>query len=194
MAVCRSLHFTRPSRALKPYARDAAAPPLFKTDMNLGETDQLEELLKYLTHNTKDCLLYGAEPLNQPAPDVEEYGEGVLSAQKKLLEQASSDETAIRTMQENKPPFVPFEAVCVLTSFRREHWMLTAPQPSVPTSHYHLCRLALTHLGYCRFDKTSAFCILENSARFHRSLAQLDKTSGYTPRRRLCLADFSLQT
>ena len=109
-------------------------------------------------------------------------------------QEASSDETAIRTMQENKPPFVPFEAVCVLTSFRREHWMLTAPQPSVPTSHYHLCRLALTHLGYCRFDKTSAFCILENSARFHRSLAQLDKTSGYTPRRRLCLADFSLQT
>ena len=137
-----------------PKASDDPGPPV----------DQLDDLLQYLGEVFPDCLPENGAPLNQPSGVRQEYKKSVETIEEALLQQADADTLAIETMSKNLPPY--------------EDWAIIPPQPQIPSSSLHHCRLFLSHLGFLTFDKQSAFSMVDYNQRFTRSLQQLDKTSG----------------
>jgi hypothetical protein len=117
-----------------------------------------------LSETSPDCLPETKQKLNLPAPSLPEFAGRVKTVQAALLEQASEDQQVVVHKKANKPP--------------PEFWMIRPADPPIPLSSSHYCRLLLNHLGFLVFDRRDSFSELENSPRFLRSLAQLDKTMG----------------
>jgi len=137
-----------------PKASDEPGPPV----------DQLDDLLQYLGEVFPDCLPESGAPLNQPSEVRSEYKNSVEEIENALLQQTDADATTIETLAKNVPPY--------------QDWAVIPPEPQVPASPLHHCRLFLNHLGFLTFDKQSAFSMVDYSQRFTRSLQQLDKSSG----------------
>eukprot|EP01102_Stenamoeba_stenopodia_P015219 TRINITY_DN516_c0_g1_i1.p1 TRINITY_DN516_c0_g1~~TRINITY_DN516_c0_g1_i1.p1 ORF type:complete len:1485 (+),score=330.88 TRINITY_DN516_c0_g1_i1:382-4836(+) len=148
------------------YSREYRQKPKFSAEVNLSTVDQLDQLLEYLSETSPDCLIFPElkQNLNIPAPSLPEYGPRVKVTQAALLEQASEDQQVVVAKKANKP--------------QSEYWMIKPPDPPTPNSQSHFCRMLLNHLGFLVFDRRDCFAELENSPRFLRSLAQLDKTMG----------------
>jgi len=138
--------------------------PKFYKEVNYTEVDNLDELLIYLSDTSPDCLSENGQRLNLPVQPLRDFLEKVKITEKALLAQAAEDQKVVDHMKANKPPL--------------EHWMCKPAEPPLPQSPFHYCRLLLEHLGFLLFERRGSFHELENSARFHRSLVQLDKACG----------------
>ena len=126
--------------------------------------DQLDDLLQYLGEVFPDCLPDNGCPLNQPSDVRQEYKQNVIQIEESLLQQHDADTQTIEKLAKTIPPY--------------QHWAILPPDPQIPSSSLHHCRLFLNHLGFLSFDKQSSFSMVDYSQRFTRSLQQLDKTSG----------------
>lgn len=146
------------------YQRENRQRPKYSAEHNCSLTDQLDQLLLFLSETSPDCLPENKQKLNLPAPSLPEFAGRVQSVEAALLEQADEDRQVVVHKNENRPP--------------PEFWMIKPADPPVPFSPSHYCRLLLNHLGFMVFDRRDYFTELENSPRFLRSLAQLDKTMG----------------
>jgi len=121
-------------------------------------------MLKYLNERHSDCLI-SSTPLYEPTPPLEEYLPRIQNIQRLLIEQNTEDTKTIAAKKLTRP--------------FGSYWAIKPPEPSaVNYTPDHRCRLLLGHLGFVTLEKKKSFTLLENSSRFYRSLAQLDKTPG----------------
>jgi len=132
--------------------------------MDITQINQLDELLAFLSLTSPDCLPDQNRKLNVPTPSLPDHALNVQIAQNSLIEQSYADQKVIDYRNAHMP--------------ESEFWMVKPPEPVVPQSPFHFCRLILHHLGFLLFDRKDTFFEMENSARFLRSLTQLDKTCG----------------
>eukprot|EP01100_Stratorugosa_tubuloviscum_P011908 TRINITY_DN542_c0_g1_i1.p1 TRINITY_DN542_c0_g1~~TRINITY_DN542_c0_g1_i1.p1 ORF type:complete len:1470 (+),score=659.45 TRINITY_DN542_c0_g1_i1:33-4442(+) len=150
--------------ALKPYSRTTPQRPRYLADTDISQIDQLDELLEFLSGNMPDSLPDNGQRLNIPAPSLPDFVNKVQTTQKALLQQASADNKVVEHR--------------IATRQAPEFWMIKPPECPIPQSPTHYCRMLLNQFGYLLFERRDTFCELENSQRFFRSLAQLDKTYG----------------
>eukprot|EP01104_Vermistella_antarctica_P013529 TRINITY_DN4112_c0_g1_i3.p1 TRINITY_DN4112_c0_g1~~TRINITY_DN4112_c0_g1_i3.p1 ORF type:complete len:1259 (-),score=365.16 TRINITY_DN4112_c0_g1_i3:66-3842(-) len=122
--------------------REKGQPPLFVESPNdLTKTDQLNELLRYLSEACPDCPPdHGDKPLDIPADSISEKEVDVTTAESSLLEQASADRKVQESLVVQRPP--------------PEHWNVIPPSPPLPQSEFHFARLLMSHLGFFNFERS----------------------------------------
>lgn len=126
--------------------------------------DQLDDLLQYLGEAFPDCLPESGAPLNKPTPPPKTYAKSIDSTRSALLGQERADREAIEYLEQNRPDY--------------PSWATLPPSPPEPLSPVHHCRILLSHLGFSAYENQAHFSMVEQSQRFQRSVAQLDRNSG----------------
>uniref|UniRef100_A0A7S4KWF4 Rap-GAP domain-containing protein n=1 Tax=Paramoeba aestuarina TaxID=180227 RepID=A0A7S4KWF4_9EUKA len=134
------------------------------TNRYTEETDQLEQLLDYLTLKFPDCVLEGETSLSSPFTYPEEPRKIVEMTEAALVEQIKEDTVSRIRMQESVPP--------------PQTWQETPQAPPVPKSPYHFCRMLLSHLGFLSENLGTLALILGDEEKIVRGLNQLDLTNG----------------
>ena len=138
------------------------------TNKYTEETDQLEQLLDYLTLKFPDCLVEeGETALAAPSAFPEAEQAKTALTEEALVEQLKEDRCARLKMEERVPP--------------PQVWQMEVPATPVPKSPYHFCRMLLSHIGFLsESDENlgSLALILGDEEKIRRGLNQLDLTNG----------------
>ncbi len=145
-------------------AKDASIAPLY-SNVYPEKTDQLDQLLYFLTSSYPDCLPENGAPLFSPAVCMESQKARIDYTEQALVAQIEEDKAAMDRMQSNLPP--------------PKEWQHPYPVIPVPLGPSHHCRMLLSHLGFLSYDNFGVLTILGGETeKVNRSLNQLDLTNG----------------
>mmetsp|Transcript_34708 Transcript_34708/g.97864 ORF Transcript_34708/g.97864 Transcript_34708/m.97864 type:complete len:1489 (+) Transcript_34708:260-4726(+) len=148
-----------------PLVRERAKEQLpMHTNGYSQKTDQLNELLLFLSENYHDCLPDSGEPLNVPAVIMEAQKARVEYTEDALVAQLEEDDSAIVQLLDTAPS--------------PQSWALGPPPIQPPMSRYQFCKMILSHFGFVTLDNLGAISLLDNNEKVTRSLNQLDLTNG----------------
>ncbi len=164
-----------PMGDFSPHGRaDVHPPPSSSVDPTLiplasnsysEKTDQLNQLLEYLSSTYSDCLPENGQKLNLPADCQEAQKARIDYTETALVAQIEEDTAAMRRMQETVPP--------------SHVWQMSLPPIPTPQGSTHHCRLLLSHLGFLTDENSGNLVLLSGeNEKILRSLNQLDLTNG----------------
>jgi hypothetical protein len=145
------------------YSRANGQLPMFSSENNHSQVNVLDELLHYLGETHTECL----PPTNRVNNFFKPYIPSNLYKDQIDITSSSLE------LQHSKEK----EKIKETRSIQRPS-LTSPPEEIVSVSSFQQSRLLLSQFGFLSMDNLKRFCMVDDNARFRRSLKDLDRISG----------------